>query len=153
MHVHSVMILLALSKCTSRRESRSEKSVLNYRIRSIRRRSYYLFHRAILCSFYSRAATIREWRLLYPKRNGLAWYYWTGRSRPLRGYRRRQRRARGDQTSSRRLLVLCFITGWHCPRGVYIRALTCCSNTTDVLANTHLDHIGTIIMASCIYQT
>ena len=35
-----------------------------YRICSIRRRSYYLFHRAILCGFYSRAATNRERRLL-----------------------------------------------------------------------------------------
>ena len=35
-----------------------------YRIRSIRRRGYYLFHHAILCGFYSRAATIRERRLL-----------------------------------------------------------------------------------------
>ena len=35
-----------------------------YCICSIRRRSYYLFHRAILCSFYSRAATNWEWRLL-----------------------------------------------------------------------------------------
>ena len=34
-----------------------------YRICSIRRRGYYLFHRAILCSFYSRAATNPERRL------------------------------------------------------------------------------------------
>ena len=31
-----------------------------YHICSIRRRRYYLFHCAILCSFYSRAATIQE---------------------------------------------------------------------------------------------
>ena len=36
----------------------------NYRIRSIRRRGYYLFRRAILCGYNSRAATIRERRLL-----------------------------------------------------------------------------------------
>ena len=35
-----------------------------YRICSIRRCGYYLFHHAILCGFYSRAATNREWRLL-----------------------------------------------------------------------------------------
>ena len=35
-----------------------------YRICSIRRRGYYLFHCAILCGFYSRAATNRERRLL-----------------------------------------------------------------------------------------
>ena len=35
-----------------------------YRICSIRHRGYYLFHHAILCGFYSRAATHREWRLL-----------------------------------------------------------------------------------------
>ena len=40
----------------------------NYRIRSIRRRGYYLFHHAILCGFYSRAATIRERRLLFIRR-------------------------------------------------------------------------------------
>ena len=34
-----------------------------YHICSIRRHGYYLFHRAILCSFYSRAATNPEWRL------------------------------------------------------------------------------------------
>ena len=38
----------------------------NYRIRSIRRRGYYLFHRPSLCGVYSRAATIRERRLLIP---------------------------------------------------------------------------------------
>ena len=37
-----------------------------YRIRSIRRRGYYLFHRLSLCGVYSRAATIRERRLLVP---------------------------------------------------------------------------------------
>ena len=37
-----------------------------YRIRSIRRRGYYLFHRPSLCGVYSRAATIRERRLLIP---------------------------------------------------------------------------------------
>ena len=37
-----------------------------YRICSIRRRSYYLFYRAILCGDYSRAATIRERRLFLP---------------------------------------------------------------------------------------
>ena len=31
----------------------------NYRICSIRRRGYYLFHHAILCGFYSRAAFIK----------------------------------------------------------------------------------------------
>ena len=36
----------------------------NYRICSIRRRGYYLFHHVILCGFYSRAATNRERRLL-----------------------------------------------------------------------------------------
>ena len=35
-----------------------------YRICSIRRRGYYLFHHVILCGFYSRAATNRERRLL-----------------------------------------------------------------------------------------
>ena len=35
-----------------------------YRICSIRRRGYYLFHRANLCGFYLRAATNREQRLL-----------------------------------------------------------------------------------------
>ena len=34
-----------------------------YRICSIRRRGYYLFHCAILCGVYTRAATIRERRL------------------------------------------------------------------------------------------
>ena len=34
-----------------------------YRIWSIRCRGYYLFHHAILCGFYSRAATNRERRL------------------------------------------------------------------------------------------
>ena len=34
------------------------------RICSIRRRGYYLFHHAILCGSYSRAATNRERRLL-----------------------------------------------------------------------------------------
>ena len=37
-----------------------------YRIRSIRRRGYYLFHRPSLCGVYSRAATIRGRRLLIP---------------------------------------------------------------------------------------
>ena len=37
-----------------------------YRIRSIKRRGYYLFHRPSLCGVYSRAATIRERRLLIP---------------------------------------------------------------------------------------
>ena len=40
-----------------------------YRICAIRRRSYYLFHHAILCSFYSRVAANREWRLL----NSVVW--------------------------------------------------------------------------------
>ena len=35
-----------------------------YRIYSIRHRGYYLFHHVILCSFFSRVATNREWRLL-----------------------------------------------------------------------------------------
>ena len=35
-----------------------------YRIRSIRCRGYYLFHHAILCGFYFRAATIRERHIL-----------------------------------------------------------------------------------------
>ena len=35
-----------------------------YRICSIRRRGYYLFHREILCSFYSRVATNQERHLL-----------------------------------------------------------------------------------------
>ena len=35
-----------------------------YRICSIRHRGHYLFHHTILCSFYSRAATILEWHLL-----------------------------------------------------------------------------------------
>ena len=35
----------------------------SYCIRSIRRRCYYLFHHAILCGFYSRAAFI-----IYPKK-------------------------------------------------------------------------------------
>ena len=35
-----------------------------YRICSIRRRGYYLFRRAILCSFYSRAATNQKRRIL-----------------------------------------------------------------------------------------
>ena len=35
-----------------------------YCICSIRRCGYYLFHHTILCGFYSRAATIREQRLL-----------------------------------------------------------------------------------------
>ena len=41
-----------------------------YHIRSFRRRGYYLFHRLSLCGVYSRAATIREWRLL-PHRQSL----------------------------------------------------------------------------------
>ena len=40
-----------------------------YRIRAIRHRSYYLFYHAILCSFYSRVAANREWRLL----NSVVW--------------------------------------------------------------------------------
>ena len=36
----------------------------NYCICSIRHPGYCLFHHAILCSFYSRVATNREWRLL-----------------------------------------------------------------------------------------
>ena len=36
-----------------------------YRIRAIRHHGYYLFHHAILCGFYSRAATNRERHLLY----------------------------------------------------------------------------------------
>ena len=39
-----------------------------YRIRSIRRRGYYLFHRTILRGYYSRTATIRERRLLLIRR-------------------------------------------------------------------------------------
>ena len=35
-----------------------------YRIRSIRRCGYYLFHHPILCGVYLRAVTNREWRLL-----------------------------------------------------------------------------------------
>ena len=35
-----------------------------YRIRSIRRRGYYLFHRLSLCGVYLRAATNRERRLI-----------------------------------------------------------------------------------------
>ena len=37
-----------------------------YWIRSIKYRSYYLFHRPSLCGVYSRAATIQERRLLIP---------------------------------------------------------------------------------------
>ena len=37
-----------------------------YRIRSIRHRGYYLFHRPSLCGVYSRAVTIREQCLLIP---------------------------------------------------------------------------------------
>ena len=43
-------------------------SLLHYRICSIRRHGYYLFHRAILRGYYSRAATIRERRLLSIRR-------------------------------------------------------------------------------------
>ena len=43
-----------------------------YRISAIKRRGYYLFHHAIYCGYYSRAATDRRWRLLNSKRgNGL----------------------------------------------------------------------------------
>ena len=37
-----------------------------YRIRSIRRCDYYLFHRPTLCGIYSRAVIIREQHLLIP---------------------------------------------------------------------------------------
>ena len=37
---------------------------ITYRICLIRHRGYYLFHHAMLCGFYSRAATIQERRLL-----------------------------------------------------------------------------------------
>ena len=37
-----------------------------YRIRSIKRHGYYLFHHPSLCGVYSRAETIREQRLLIP---------------------------------------------------------------------------------------
>ena len=38
---------------------RTTNSCFGYRIRSIRRRGYYLFHHAILCGFYLRAAFIK----------------------------------------------------------------------------------------------
>ena len=68
---------------------------LMYRIRSIRRRGYYLFHRTI----YLRVAFI-----INPQTNNHTWYLWGGRSRPFRRYRRRWRRISGELTSFRRLL-------------------------------------------------
>ena len=55
------MMVLAyqLAFCSYQREFQT-----TYRICSIRRRGYYLFHHAILRGFYSRAATNRERRLL-----------------------------------------------------------------------------------------
>ena len=40
--------------------------IIIYRIRSIRRRSYYLFHCLSLCGVDSRAVTIREQHVLTP---------------------------------------------------------------------------------------
>ena len=57
---------IPLNTCLASRRRGPIKRCINVysRICSIRRRGYYLFHHAILCGFYSRAATIREWRLL-----------------------------------------------------------------------------------------
>ena len=63
--------LLSMCSGNSRRGTRNTYSrdwycdvqFSKYRICLIRHHGYYLFHRAILCGFYSRAATNREWRL------------------------------------------------------------------------------------------
>ena len=66
-----------------------------YRIRSIRHRGYYLFHRPSLCGVYSRAVTIREQCLLIPVaareaivREMVYWHHWSRRFWPLCWYRR-----------------------------------------------------------------
>ena len=102
-------------------------SFMYYRIRSITRRGYYLFHRAILHGYYSRAAFI-----INPSH---AWYVWSGRSAPLRGYRQRRRRSRREWTSFGRPLVherrlfFALATVRRCTRGCS-RAHTYHSNTS-----------------------
>ena len=65
-HVHIICITpyMGIIDLYSSANVASHYTGKNYCICSIRHPGYCLFHHAILCSFYSRVATNREWRLL-----------------------------------------------------------------------------------------
>ena len=59
-----VLCVMKKALCVWKYDLKAFISNPDYRICSIRRHGYYLFHRAILCGFYLRAATNWERRLL-----------------------------------------------------------------------------------------